>query len=406
MQTLEAHYEIVTPMFIGGADQHDEPEIRPPSIKGALRFWWRALHWETCLREQGNNLNKAFAALYQQEAALFGAAARDDQYGQGKITLKVRLDNNQERLKTSKNQSLPDADPGQAYLLGQGIYHFKNKFLRDAISPQQSFKVILKLQDKVEAKGVINTLLAFGLLGGLGSRSRKGWGSIAIRSLIHTDKDRNQHSIAVPTDNDSYKKCLSQIMGSMTETSPPFSAISGDTRIDISLHAEKPLQILSSIGTEMQRYRSYGTKKGADSEHKVNGKPAEQNFKADHDLVLAFAKGERISSHPKRLIFGLPHNYFYSNGTKVDIDAINDPDINKKDKPKPNRRASPLLIHVHQFASGQTIGVHCLLKSTFLPEHERIQLKSKAKAQSVNCDVDWAVINTYLDRFSQRERIL
>lgn len=156
----------------------------------------------------------------------------------------------------------------------------------------------------------------------------------------------------------------------------------------------------------MQAYRSYGRKQG--DQHKVNGKPAEQNFKADHDLVLAFAQGERISSHPKRLIFGLPHNYFYSNGTKVYIDAINDPDTNNKDKPKPNRRASPLLIHVHQFASGQTIGVHCLLKSTFLPEHERIQLqlKNKSKTQLVDCDVDWAVINTYLDRFSQRERIL
>lgn len=223
MQTIEAQYEIVTPMFIGGADKNDEPEIRPPSIKGALRFWWRALHWETCLKEQGKNPNKAFTALYQQEAELFGAAAKDNMYGQGKISLKVKFDKGQSTLHVLKGQSIvPTLNSGQIYLLGRGLYHFKNKFLRDAISPEQTFKVIMKLQDEVEAENVINALLAFGLLGGLGSRSRKGWGSIAIRSLVHTDKDRNQHSIAVPTDNDSYKKCLSKIMGSMTETSHPF----------------------------------------------------------------------------------------------------------------------------------------------------------------------------------------
>jgi len=43
MQEIKATYKIVTPMFLGGAD-HEE-EIRVPSIKGALRFWWRALAW-------------------------------------------------------------------------------------------------------------------------------------------------------------------------------------------------------------------------------------------------------------------------------------------------------------------------------------------------------------------------
>lgn len=32
-------------MFLGGA-HHEAESIRPPSVKGALRFWWRALNWE------------------------------------------------------------------------------------------------------------------------------------------------------------------------------------------------------------------------------------------------------------------------------------------------------------------------------------------------------------------------
>nr|WP_305908589.1 hypothetical protein [Methylomarinum sp. Ch1-1]MDP4521429.1 hypothetical protein [Methylomarinum sp. Ch1-1] len=38
MQTIEAQYEIVTPMFIGGAHQNDEPEIRPPLSKAHCVF--------------------------------------------------------------------------------------------------------------------------------------------------------------------------------------------------------------------------------------------------------------------------------------------------------------------------------------------------------------------------------
>ncbi|MFZ1105749.1 MAG: type III-B CRISPR module RAMP protein Cmr1 [Hyphomicrobiaceae bacterium] len=42
MHRIEAEFEIVTPMFLGGADPKGSAELRAASIKGALRFWWRA----------------------------------------------------------------------------------------------------------------------------------------------------------------------------------------------------------------------------------------------------------------------------------------------------------------------------------------------------------------------------
>ena len=39
----EFEVEIITPLFLGGADKV-KSEIRPASIKGAIRFWWRALY--------------------------------------------------------------------------------------------------------------------------------------------------------------------------------------------------------------------------------------------------------------------------------------------------------------------------------------------------------------------------
>jgi hypothetical protein len=41
--TLEATFCIVTPLFLGGAEPNDRAELREASIKGALRFWYRAV---------------------------------------------------------------------------------------------------------------------------------------------------------------------------------------------------------------------------------------------------------------------------------------------------------------------------------------------------------------------------
>ncbi|WP_040579547.1 type III-B CRISPR module RAMP protein Cmr1 [Methylobacter tundripaludum] len=35
---------VVTPLFIAGAEQEQQAELREPSIKGLLRFWYRAIY--------------------------------------------------------------------------------------------------------------------------------------------------------------------------------------------------------------------------------------------------------------------------------------------------------------------------------------------------------------------------
>ena len=43
MKSITFHCEVITPMFIGNAIP-GEVELRPTAIKGALRFWWRAMN--------------------------------------------------------------------------------------------------------------------------------------------------------------------------------------------------------------------------------------------------------------------------------------------------------------------------------------------------------------------------
>lgn len=88
---ITATYRVTIPMFLGGVSEPetkehreqrfspDHPvELRLPSFKGALRFWWRALAWDRC-----QDVNK----LRRDEAVLFGSS--DDDVGQSKVLMRL-----------------------------------------------------------------------------------------------------------------------------------------------------------------------------------------------------------------------------------------------------------------------------------------------------------------------------
>ena len=391
MQIIEADYNIVTPMFIGGGDKQEAPEIRPPSVKGALRFWWRALQWGECLNSLNQDVSAALIDLHRQEAKLFGAAAKDEAYGQGKVLLKVKV-SKVGGLKFTLNKAARPS--GQVYLLGQGLYHFKQYDLHASITVNQSFKVVLKLNDDVDASSIKKALLLFGLLGGLGSRARRGWGSVAIKALTYTNTEKQIEQISIPHNKETFKHCLSELLTNIPTSLPPFTAFSQLTQIHISEESTNAEGLLTSVGAQMQMYRSYGQNQG--NGHKINGQDAEQKFKEDHDIVYRLIQNQPITQHPKRVVFGLPHNYFFSND-------VGNADVNGEVF---GRRASPLLIHIHQFPTGDCLAVQTLLPAQFLPVGENIQLKRNHRTKSIPCDIDWKDITNYLERFNNRERIV
>jgi CRISPR-associated protein Cmr1 len=72
-KTLTATFQVVTPLFLGGADGQAEG-FRLASLKGTLRWWWRALHYADFMREAQGSRGRALAELHRSEARLFGSA--------------------------------------------------------------------------------------------------------------------------------------------------------------------------------------------------------------------------------------------------------------------------------------------------------------------------------------------
>lgn len=199
MKTLEADFKIVTPLFMSGADQ-DNAELRPPSIKGVIRFWWRALAY--------SRFNGDLSKLAEREEALFGSTGQV-------ASVIIRVSTPSKCAITKKDtvhQNFKMA-AGARYL-GYGLmdaFDGKNteagKLQRPCINHNQQFTVTFISKNDIPEE-FINAVKLAGLLGGLGSRSRKGFGSLVLEKLT-LDKE---NIWAKPQDNINYKKKLSRLV--------------------------------------------------------------------------------------------------------------------------------------------------------------------------------------------------
>lgn len=376
---ITAEFEVVTPMFIGDG-RHKASSIRPSSIKGALRFWWRALNWEG-INRNSNNEAQALDELRRQEIALFGGVA--DKSGDiatgGQGIASVRVVKQSTHIYDWNNETTA----GVGYLLGQGLHHYKKGATRESLSPDSTFtlELVLKNASNEQELQLVNVVKVFGLIGGLGSRNRRGIGSVKANKIITSNGE-----LSIPSSPNEYLDELKSVFSSYSSNAlPPISAFSSLSFSDLSTQGDSWFSCLDTVGRTQQMYRSYG-RASYGKPHKVGKLEALKIFSDDHDLVLDIInKRDRDGKHPKRMVFGLPHNYFYASNQKMDIagEAPN------------SRRASPLFIHIHKLGYGQYIAFQMCIPARFYPEKGKIKYFQTGRSWNAS-DIDWQVIKDYM----------
>jgi CRISPR-associated protein Cmr1 len=171
LETVELALELVTPVLGGAAVPRtiDAVDIvRVPSIRGQLRFWWRALAVQ---RFSGSG------ELYRRESALFGRAA-DEGGGRSQVELRVRVAAASEIDESDIRLYGAGATPG-AYALFPARAEAKGTETAPRRKPGTRFTLELRAPaDHVEE--LRNALRAWILFGGYGSRTRRGLGSLAL----------------------------------------------------------------------------------------------------------------------------------------------------------------------------------------------------------------------------------
>ncbi len=301
MNTITATYRVVTPMFLGGADPTTEAELRLPSFKGALRFWWRALQWGKV-----RNVEE----LRHKEAELFGSS----ETGQSRVLLGMEH-------AISGTNKVTEHWPPTSWQRYTG-YGLRDKGERCYLKPGTQWNVHVNLRRcSPEQRGqVLATLKLLGLTGGLGARSRKGWGSITLTGLEGADW-------TCPDSPTAWEKTLAMLVGQPAGSPAPWTAFS-----------------------------SVATWKAA---------PARQNAQEAQQWLARRYQQTVKNTQPKsnRAQFGLPRMF--------------------KGSPRSERRASPLFLHVHQCPNGKALPTAIWLPATFLPNEQSIPGYGDAARQFV-----------------------
>ena len=165
---LRFDVEFVTPCFLGGADQN--AEIRTAPFKNLLRRWWRIA-----------NGNLAPEELWQKESELFGSTEKNPKTGKiwGRSKVILEIERNIDPLKDIVKDILEKKELKQFLYLGYGPVQAKTEEIKDYIKPGSNITIKLKIPSN-EAGMMINVLTLINLFGSIGSRSRKGFGSLSI----------------------------------------------------------------------------------------------------------------------------------------------------------------------------------------------------------------------------------
>lgn len=188
MEELVFTCETVTPMFCYGADGQT-PEIRAQSIKGALRFWWRAMQEESDSKK-----------LFTKEADIFGHASNEKKLDDISKKCLFSLIIKDRGVKT-KDASIFNDDSTEFTLNRKNAYNNKVKsykikslaylaygpFYRSEAkehfeAENSQFDIIIRMpqiNDKIK-KELLKTLFLLTNFGGIGSKSRNGFGSFRI----------------------------------------------------------------------------------------------------------------------------------------------------------------------------------------------------------------------------------
>ncbi len=405
MATLTLELKTITPLFLGGAYPDNFAELRAPAIKGLLRYWYRAI-------------DPQFGRCEKEIFGGVGAGAGASPFAL-RIHQPLRGDHqwDLDRYQGPRFRKPHDAR-GANGIVYLGYSHRLGGKNRRAIAAGQTFKVTLRTTRPVgeyALKGALASAWLLGHLGSAGSRSRRGFGSLALKSWATSgfqgieQGEGNVPAISVAEPAKTSDEWMQQFSAGLDQIRKWFSPYSRD-----------PDHSVVGPGARVYLYRD-----GSDTEGGLDGVKAWehalqrvgtdlQEFRIrernpDHDLVRDHliarsarrARGMALPDLPdgararplgasdtiRRAAFGLPLMFRYSS-----LDRANRAKEQQGGRPgrtwerfltstmfqgdQHSRNASPLLIRVVEIA-GRCHPMVVLLSAPFLARGEVFREQDK-----------------------------
>lgn len=353
MYSITFHCKVITPMFISGANQQ-QAELRAPSIKGALRFWWRAMRADLA--------QQSLRELREREGEIFGDTLR-----RAGVILQTEYSkqNYKNYAKSSwtdfNSRNIKDEDKGLGYLLysktmmrPQEAAHF---------SPGFPFVVTMLSNEKKYLIEAVKAFWLFTFLGGIGTRSRRGAGAFEVIQIDDSEKVLTAAGLQFVTNQEK----------------------------NITEFFEKQI---AAIGINQTNYNNYSHLYGATIKFSNNG---QNNWKSALRIIgnkfSAFRFQIRNIDLWQPAAFGLPILHRDKSKDKSQGNTVVKPNF----KDNGDRRASPIIIQVFCYQN-KIYWITTFLNGAFLPDNGKMDrlVASNRKKESEYGNENMNIIEKFL----------
>jgi CRISPR-associated protein Cmr1 len=237
MENINCEIEILTPMFLGGAPKEQNGrifcELRSQSIKGLLRFWWRAYKYGQLMGIHDVELR--LSKLQKEEAEIFRSVSGGGNKSSFAISISPKnLDKSSQPLPNQANHKVPVK--GKTFSINileylcYGTYEYVkgqgNKFTREYLKENQVFNLKLRFDNQNYKEDILIALYLFSEFGGMGSRARNGLGGLIVQN-----KDEVFSALGNGFSKDivSNKDFLNRLR--LSDEIPPFTAFSNGIKL-------------------------------------------------------------------------------------------------------------------------------------------------------------------------------
>lgn len=362
--SITLHLRLITPLFGGGFEPREvDPVciIRPATIRGHLRFWWRTLY--------GGRYESA-KSLFEAESAIWGAAATKERQSVGKVGIKVQDVRWNKQVKTVNDFRPRGGSPAQVGPQAQYLLYTFQELRKENTPPAKGYDSVeftlqLTLQKELSAEQrqqVENTLKAWIAFGGVGARTRRGCGALTVT--------QEQGKWLPPADAEKRRAWFNSLLPSGSPPKPPRLSLLSGARIVCGNPKGSAVDVLYDLGSFWARFR-----KGH-----VGSKPyspmSGSCWKDYRQALLQFQKRNPDSIALAKPFLGLPIVY---------QSFRNAPYTPTIESAETGRMASPVILKPLALANGQVCPL-CVVLWAPMPREVRIKPPDKVVKLSVPQD--------------------
>lgn len=338
VKTVEApHYRI------------DSSALRVPALRGVLAFWHRAMF-----------AGLTSSQLYERQARILGSASS----GQGVSFIPLRAE-----LPAGELSFDTKPDMYRFLYMGYGplqyvqfpgdrvaVTSFNDTACREALRVEsRPWCRLIARGTESQLRELDGVLLLLALFGGIGGRSRRGWGAVEVEGSAVP-------SLAADTPEALarwYRARVEEVWEghaspSSTGAPPRHSAFHRDSRLYVTPFRETWQDVMLLFHARFQETRLWRPRPGATAT-------------ADHALEQADAQSTgALKRAPDRLAFGLPYAPESRSGWRIEY--VPSPKGTTPSVNASGRRASPLILKIVRLASGKYAGVALFLGGQFFAD--------------------------------------